>query len=341
MRKGLIVLVACIFACSCSDQKAIPQKDLERILAESLIQGSVIDNFVDKGKAAKAKNDSIDYHSELLKKYGYTLDDFSYTITAMTMRKSNPLEDILNNVLKSITELSVEAEFKYKVAKRYDSLALAMLRDTIFVSDSIYRGKLTDIDTLYLAGREFKVGTYSVCIDYNTMADYRYPQKALRYYFADSLHLGEPEDMAGRQGEMRTIWMSRSQAGRKVEMDYELTRKSRDSMVLYFTETKPTYVKQKVLDGLPKDTSFIKHIEVVYTPEIGYARSEYFKTIFGEDFLVYKIQTMGDSLLNKSIRVPLAIDSTKLPGYEIKKDSISVDSLSHGGITEERSSDVQ
>ncbi len=269
------ILVACILGCAligCSPYKTIPEDDLREILTESIMRQSLLK--VENQRSVTL--DSLDYHSDILARYGYTIEDFGYTIESMARLKSNPLENILDTVSSDIARMAIIAEYKYNVMKRYNEAALSEYRDTLLVEDTIVAKDQRGWRRVLLRDSVMQ-GDYELKVTYKTMSDYRYPQKSIRYYTRDTT-----------EGAIsaKTLWLSRSINPRTVSVRFSVEQEARDSLVLYFEANRASYVTEKVLRSLSNDTSYISRIELTYTPFLEKARKDFYQTLFANDFAI-------------------------------------------------------
>lgn len=280
-------VLCCVVLVSCDGPSTIPEAKLESIITEVLlvegVRGSGL-KFDTKGPS-----DSIDFYSPVLNKHGYSVADFRYTINSLASRKSNPLEAVMERVVATIDKYAIEAQRRYDIARRYDSLALRAFADTVYRLDSTLVGSLRKFR---IRLDSIKAGDYKVTMDYRSMLDYRLPQKSIKYYFAQA---------GDKKPAENTVWMSRVDDVRQLDETFTAP-KDRDSLIVYFSEAAINRYRAKK-EAAVKDTSFIANIAIVYTPPIAEARERYYTTFFGEDFVVFS-------------------DFRKINEQQLKKDSL-------------------
>ncbi len=298
--------------------KDIPSDKLEAILSETLIRRSILENENQTTRKGGMVTDSIDYHSDILARYGYTYEDFTHTIKAMARRKSNPLDGILENVSNKIEDMAAVAEYRYNIAKNFDKEALDFYRDTLLIIDTLNPGNLNKLDSIKICDTVLLAGDYEIKVRYKTMADYRYPTKSMHYYFADTVDV--PTDK-------KTIWLSRSASFKEVTNDYKVESGTRDSLIIYFVETRPSYVKKEVADKLDKDTSYIDYVTVVYTPLVEEARERYFRRFYGEDYAPFREYELPELPYTLVYDIPFEIDTIFPPLDSLTLDSLRLDSI--------------
>ncbi|MDE5944132.1 MAG: hypothetical protein K2G93_00905 [Rikenella sp.] len=225
MKKILYILVlACLsFGTSCRrGPQVIPEKTLREIMRDALVSQAIL--HVDRaGKPNQLPPDSMDIHTAVLARYGYTIDDFRYTIRELSMRKSNPMANILGQVAEDIKISRQAAEQRYREVLRVDSIAQARTADTVWRSDTVVRGRLEGYRFAYAdtrGGQDSLVpaGTYRLVFDYSTGGHARSYTKSVRtkrttrsgQTIETTLWLPPARDTTGYEGEIRVGGETRS-----------------------------------------------------------------------------------------------------------------------------------
>lgn len=242
----LLTVAAVLTACS-EKPKAIPDHTMRSIMREMLISQAVL--RVDKSLTADKPLDSLDVHTAVLQKYGYTLEDFRYTIREMSMRKSNPLANILEGVAADIKRSSEVAEGRYRQMLRIDSMAQARTCDTVFRSDTTLVGSLHNYKIVYTGVNPsdslVPVGTYKIMFDYSTGSHARSYTKSLR------------SKKTPREGKAieNTIWLQTARDTTHYESEIDIT-----------TDTKQLdiWLQEIQRRDIPKDTCYLTGVRLIY-----------------------------------------------------------------------------
>ncbi len=261
---------------ACSEYKEITDNELEKIITESLIRQSIVNNHL--GGQRKKMFDTLETHKDILDRYGYTLHDFNHTVKAMTMRKSNPLEHILGRVVENIAQEAQIAEKKYIWHKEFQQMALEFYTDTVYS----YRGRIGK-DFAKFRGEVLglNAGNYEIIVEYKTMADYKYMQKSIRYYTST---VGVPNKAPS------SIWMTRSPNTRTTNSKFSLDTRA-DSMVVTINRTEPLRLKKREIKKLSdSDTSYISRIDVVFSPVPSVARRDFYNRLFFDHLVYFDMQ---------------------------------------------------
>ncbi len=269
---GALMLLTHIW--SCGDSRMISESDMQSIITEMLITNSLLTTSDAELKQKVDRQDSTNYYASILERKGYTFEDFRYTVESMNARKSNPMDDILERVVEGIDREAAAAEYRYKIAMKFDSAAMKRYTDTIFYDDTTIVGNPSGY-RVDLAGR-IEPGNYELRFTYHSIADYNYPQKSVRYYFDDA------NTKIPARHRPTVVWLNRNREASEFVRKLNFPRdKAKDSLVVMFAQNKMT---RQIVNY--NDTSFVSNILITYTPELEVLRKRFHYSFFGEDFII-------------------------------------------------------
>ncbi len=317
---SITALLCAVLLAACSEVKTIPDDKLKEVLTATILRQALIDSQNVGYKSIQTGIDSIDYHSDVLAEFGYTLEDLTYTFTQLSQRKSNPLDDILQEVVTEIDALAKLAEKKYHAFKRFDTLALEYAKDTLFVYDSLHYAD--EFDTLKIAlVKPLKNGVYTINITHKVSTLPLMPQQLLRIYFSDTT--------TNKRGTASSLWLSKSDTLKVNHINIELKDKVKRDSLVFYVETRDDErnkeARRKLGRNAPKDSSLISLIEVIYTPPVVEARQRYYESLIGEDLPIYRdyfepgYYPKRDERLSPRVALP-ASDSVLTP--EVKQEDV-------------------
>lgn len=242
----LLAVATVLVACG-EKPKAIPDNTMRSIMRELLVSQAVL--RVDKSLTADKPLDSLDVHTAVLQKYGYTLEDFRYTVREMSMRKSNPLANILEGVAADIKRSSEVAEQRYRQMLRIDSMAQARTCDTVFRSDTTLTGSLHNYRIVYTGVNPsdslVPAGTYKIMFDYSTGSHARAYTKSLRS--KKTPREGKPIE--------NTTWLQTSQDTTRYESEIDITSDTKQLDI---------WLQEIQRRDIPKDTCYLTGVRLVY-----------------------------------------------------------------------------
>ena len=252
------LLLAVATACHRGPQ-AIPEQTLRKIMRDALVSQAILQVSRSANRTDQLPIDSLDIHTAVLARYGYTLADFRYTIRELAMRKSNPLPNILGQVAEDIKVSRIEAERRYRIVLRIDSIAQARTADTVWRSDTVVRGRLAGYRFAYAettpdGDSTVRAGSYRLVFDYSTGSHARPYTKSVR------------TKRIGRSGltTETTLWLPPA-----------TDTTGYDSEIAVAQDVKRLEVNfgESPRRDLPPDTCYLTRLRLVYIRPVSEARS--------------------------------------------------------------------
>ncbi|WP_294592589.1 hypothetical protein [uncultured Rikenella sp.] len=291
MKKYILIAVALWAAAACHrGPRAIPEQEMRAIIRETLIGQSIIQQ--DRDERRFRPLDSLDMYSEVLGQYGYTLEDFRFTVREMAMRKSNPLTNILGEVAADIKAISVVAEARYKHQLHLDSIAQQMTSDTVFRSDTVLRGKLDGYRFVYAQRSEkgdsvVPRGLYRLSFRYSTGSHARSYTKSVR-----ARRVSRDGDAAEN-----TFWLPVA----KDTVPYE-----GEIRVATGVERLTVSISETLRKDQRPDTCYLTGVRLTYVLPVVQARAAWLERLTGfpSDLEEYYEKQYLDSLAKRSGSVP-------------------------------------
>lgn len=284
-----ILLLATVLAACRRGPKAIPEETMRSIMRETFISEAILQ--VDRSVADGKPIDSLDLQTAILDRYGYTIADFRFTIREMSMRKSNPLANMLSDVAADIKSSRLDAERRYREVLRIDSAAQVRTADTVFRSDTVRSGKWDGYRIVYTGPEPgdsaVAPGIYRIEFAYSTGSHARSYTKSVR---------SKRTDRAGKTIES-ALWLPVA----KDTTDYagEIgVGENVKSLEITLSET--------LRPDLPKDTCYLTDIRLIHVLPVRRARAAYLRQLTGfpEQLYPYYEKRCLDSLQNIGGPVP-------------------------------------
>lgn len=275
-KRGIVflLLVCAVGLSSCGRRpEAIPEDVMRDIMRDALISQAILTNAGHNN--GLSPRDSLDLHTRIIERYDYTMEDFRFTIRGMSMRKSNPLDNILSGVAANMKIASTIAEIRYKRHLSADSLARARTSDTVFVSDTILHGKIDGYKITYTGSvPEDSVvppGSYRIIFDYSTGTHANAYTKSIRTKLTK-------EDGAITKN---TIWLPVEKDTIHYTEDIEVSEGSKQ-LEISLTETKRR--------NATPDTCYLTGIRLIYLRPIKQARELFLQQITGIEPLIERYE---------------------------------------------------
>lgn len=257
--------MALLVAVGCQDgPEMIPEEDMQKIITDALITDAILQaDKMNNGVNFGRNTDTLDFYAPIVKKYGYTAADVRYTVSQMAARKSNPLNNILDDVVDNIEHINKMAEYHYTAYLKFDTMAMNYYRDTVYINKKGIDGKIGKYKILI---DKPKSGIYEFKADYFTSEDFRVRAKRLLY--------------AQSGGKMKnptngSFYMSKVKVETPYQAGFSLPEDGGDSLLITFQESFNDFGEPVV------DTSYMHNIKVIYTPQPLQARERFYKEITG------------------------------------------------------------
>lgn len=244
--------------------RMIPEEDMKKIVTDALVTDAILQ--ADKsGGALNFGNrvDTMDFYAPIVKKYGYTAADVRYTVSVMASRKSNPLNNILSDVVKNIEQINNMAEYHYNAYLKFDTMATNYYRDTLYNNKKGVDGKIGKYQIFI---PKPKSGVYELKMDYFTSEDFRVRAKRILYSQSGG-EMKSPND--------GSFYMSKVKVETPYSASFELRAEGADSLLIKFQESFSDF------NGPVVDTSYMHNIKLIYTPLALEARDRFYKEVTG------------------------------------------------------------
>lgn len=261
MKKILSTLII-ITIISCSENKLIDEKKMEEIITQALVSDAIL-NREGQGIAQQIgiRYDSIDIYQPILRRYGYTIQDFRYTVNTFAMRKSNPLDNIFETIAKDIEQLDAEARYRYLQRLKFDTLAMRYYADTVYTKNDTIRGSLLKYKFNIVPA---KAGRYAVEFDYTSLMDNRVGSKSF-VYEANSRFNNKVSNVT---------WLTKKETKNRFQTEVTLTDRYDSLKFLYHDQPIDTVLHLT-------DTTHLTNVKVIYYPPALKARDNYYYMITG------------------------------------------------------------
>lgn len=190
MRNLLVVILVLAAVVGCNRPKTIPDADLQKIIEEVFLVNAYISTH-------PTSCDSIDVYEPILKKYGYTAADMSYTVSSFSRRKSSRFTDVINEAITALERGYEYYESRVAVLDTIDAMASRRFMKVVKHDSLIVAKSLRDTVKLKIK-LPTEEGRYTIAYRYFIdSADTNYGLKAT-YSILDSLK---------KSVESNTVWL--------------------------------------------------------------------------------------------------------------------------------------
>lgn len=184
MNRFLFIIIAILLVASCKSREVIPPDVLEEIIEQTALTTATI-NTIDTIRDSVS---NMNYYAPVLEKYGYTVDDFRYTIEKMIARRSRVLNHVLQKAIVDIKVKYETAQYLYSMKRDLEILIDAYYLDTLYKIDNkfkLIRNTGLDATELYLPLHG--AGEYTLRIYYATKSISKHRNYYLNAQLQDSI----------------------------------------------------------------------------------------------------------------------------------------------------------
>ena len=188
MNKLSYIIMICVtgLISSCSNHKEIPPEVLEKIIEETVLSNSIVNNISEIRDSAE---NNVDYYTPILEKYQYTIHDLDYTIGKMVSRKSRVLNSVIQRAKNNIAYKKEHVSHIYNMYKDMQNTIDTKQQDTLINIDSTRYTlkKNSDIDKTILNIPLNSYGRYEVEISYRAKTNANNKSYYANFSLRDSL----------------------------------------------------------------------------------------------------------------------------------------------------------
>lgn len=177
-------LLGTLFLLTACGPREIPDDKMEGIIHDIFLVNAYVKEY--RGDA-KIDTDSTDIYTPVFKKYGYTADDFRYSMERMALKKSSRLGELIDNATSDIKIENAFYEGRARILERVDSIVATSYQDTVlFRPDSVWFKKIKLKDSLKISLPATE-GKYYITYDYMVDTTDNAHFLTARYKLLDSL----------------------------------------------------------------------------------------------------------------------------------------------------------
>ena len=138
--------VCAVVALSCSREKVIPDPVLAQIFRDAYLTNAYIDE-------RQIRFDSLEIYEPIFRRYGYTAENFRYTIGSFSRRKSANLSDVVEQAIAMLESEAAYYKREVAVLDTIDNVARRRYTRPFYADSLIRVSRLRDTAKLRIALR--------------------------------------------------------------------------------------------------------------------------------------------------------------------------------------------
>ena len=218
IKRGFILLLGISFLMTACGPKEIPDDKMADIIHDVFLVNAYYTQF----QSGKIKTDSVDIYGPVLEKYGYTVEDFRYSIERMTLKKSSRISELIDEATADIKKENDFFTYRQRMREKIDTLIGDYYQDTVYRrpdSTWVRNTRLKDSLTITIP---VKKGNYT--IQYNYLLEGR-DREYLTMEYDQKDSLGKSAGNSSRQ-------FSRQDGANKMNVSFVANFNARELEVL-------------------------------------------------------------------------------------------------------------
>lgn len=151
--------VYALIAGSCSKEKVIPDSVLAEILRDAYLTNAYIDE-------RQIRFDSLEIYEPIFERYGYTAENFRYTIGSFSRRKSANLSDVVERAIAMLESERGYYQREVAVLDTIDNVARRRYTRPFYADSLIRVRRLKDTTDLRIRIEDIRPGEYNISYAY-------------------------------------------------------------------------------------------------------------------------------------------------------------------------------
>lgn len=159
-RRVCIVLVMCSLFVGCKPNDDIPEEDLINIFHDAFIANAYL------AKKGVTVSDSLLIYEPILKKYGYTVDEFRETLLTLSQRKSARISKLMTEASNRLEEEAANEKRRLRILDTLDNVAKRKYTRTLYSDSLLHVKRLKDTTKLRISIKDIIPGEYRVSFNY-------------------------------------------------------------------------------------------------------------------------------------------------------------------------------
>ncbi len=247
MLSTIVVMLGLSLMWACNSYKIIPDNELAQIFHDAMLVNAFITS-----DTKDHSTDSVNIYETIFAKYGYTVEDFHYTMDKFARRKSARLSEVAEVMVLLLDREAKELGLQVEKLDTIENVARRRFTRTLFEKENIEVKELADTAKLYFTLNNLHPGKYSVTGYYTLPKEEKVNMRRVLINW-------ERQDSTKRQAINSAIF-PRDSSSYNYQMDLDMD--DVDRMTISFDH----FNERKDRPKKPKMT--IHSIKVEYTPTL-------------------------------------------------------------------------
>ena len=159
-RRVSVALMICTLFVGCKPNEDIPEEELVNIFHDAFLANAYL------SRNSISESDSLLIYEPILKKYGYTVEEFREAVMTLSQRKSARISELITKASDRLDEEATNERRRLVILDTIDNVAKRTYTRTMYSDSLIHVNRLKDTTKLRISINDIVPGDYQVSFTY-------------------------------------------------------------------------------------------------------------------------------------------------------------------------------
>ena len=159
-RRVSVALMICTLFVGCKPNEDIPEEELVNIFHDAFLANAYL------SRNSISESDSLLIYEPILKKYGYTVEEFREAVMTLSQRKSARISELITKASDRLDEEATNERRRLVILDTIDNVAKRTYTRTMYSDSLIHVNRLKDTTKLRISINDVVPGDYQVSFTY-------------------------------------------------------------------------------------------------------------------------------------------------------------------------------
>ena len=159
-RRVSVALMICTLFVGCKPNEDIPEEELVNIFHDAFLANAYL------SRNSISESDSLLIYEPILKKYGYTVEEFREAVMTLSQRKSARISELITKASDRLDEEATSERRRLVILDTIDNVAKRTYTRTMYSDSLIHVNRLKDTTKLRISINDIVPGDYQVSFTY-------------------------------------------------------------------------------------------------------------------------------------------------------------------------------
>ena len=176
-RRVSVALMICTLFVGCKPNEDIPEEELVNIFHDAFLANAYL------SRNSISESDSLLIYEPILKKYGYTVEEFREAVMTLSQRKSARISELITKASDRLDEEATNERRRLVILDTIDNVAYRRFKRVLYSDKDVVVDRDADSSHLRITVPVLEPGYYIVKGSYTLDSLDREPSRRMRIYF--------------------------------------------------------------------------------------------------------------------------------------------------------------